>query len=297
MPRKLPFTDMVDLHVHSSASDGVRRPREVVRHAADLGLKALALTDHDTVAGVAEAEAAGKELGVEVIPGVEISAEFEDGACHLCGYWIDPAEPHLAKVLATAQGGRDRRNREILGRLNDLGVALTMDEVVGQAGEEGTVTRAHFARAMLERGLVKSWDEAFDRYLARGAPAFVYRKRVGPEEAIVAIHHAGGLAVLAHPRQLNRSLAHTEETIARLAEAGLDGVETQSPDHSPTLGRHYHEIAERHGLLETGGTDWHGRADSQIRLGTGTGRVSVRYDVVEAMKVRLAVRRAGKNSA
>jgi predicted metal-dependent phosphoesterase TrpH len=289
MARKAPQPDLVDLHVHSSASDGAFPPREVVRQAKEMGLKAIAVTDHDTTAGTAEALAAGREFGIEVIPGVEISAEFEEGACHVLGYFVDPDDVPLGEILLEARTGRDTRNVEILHRLAVLGLPVTMADVTGET-EGGVVTRAHFARALLKRGYVKTWDEAFDKYLSRGKPAYVHRARLGPEEAIRGIRGAGGIAVLAHPRQLNRGVAETGEWIERLAQAGLDGVETQTPDHGANLMRHYQEAAARLGLLETGGTDWHGRADADIVLGLGTGGMMIHYSAVERMRERLAAR-------
>lgn len=292
MTDKVPQPDLVDLHVHSSASDGAYPPREVVERAAEVGLKAVALTDHDTTAGLAEALAAGPDAGIEVIPGVEISGEFEDGACHILGYFIDPDAPGLAGVLRVAREGRERRNDAILKRLNDLGFDLTMDDVTRKQ-TAGTLTRAHFAAAMLEKGYVRNWDEAFETYLGRGKPAFVGRKRVQPADAIAAIREAGGLAALAHPRQLNRSIAETEEWLERFAEAGIEAVEVSSPDHTANYARHYGQMAQRLGLLAIGGTDWHGRADSDIRLGVGRGQLAVHYTAVEQMKARLAARREG----
>ena len=290
MAQTVPQPDLVDLHVHSNASDGAFSPREVVHRAADIGLKAVALTDHDTTAGLAEALAAGPDAGIEVIPGVEISGEFEEGACHILGYFIDPAAAALGRVLETAREGRRRRNAQILERLHDLGFDLTMDDVTRKQ-TAGTLTRAHFAAAMLEKGYVKNWDEAFEKYLGRGKPAFVGRKRVEPAEAVGAIRDAGGLAALAHPRQLNRSVAETEEWLRRFAEAGIEAVEVSSPDHTANYAKHYGEMAQRLGLLAIGGTDWHGRADSDIRLGVGRGQLAIHYTVVEQMKARLAARR------
>ena len=289
MARKSSSTDLVDLHVHSRASDGEYPPREIVRLAKEAGLRAIALTDHDTTAGVAEALAAADEFGVEVIPAVEVSAEFADGACHILGYFIDPSDGSLEAVLEEARAERDRRNRKILERLEALGMPLRMDEVRCHVSA-GVTTRAHFAAALLEKGCVKTWDEAFEKFLGRDKPAYVPRKRVEPAEAIRVIREAGGLASLAHPRQLNRSVAETEAWIARLAECGLEAVETQSPDHSAALAKQYAASAERLGLLETGGTDWHGRNEPSFRLGVGGGAMRVPYELVERMKERLAQR-------
>lgn len=287
--RKAPQPDLVDLHVHSSASDGVCSPRDVVRHAAEVGLKAIALTDHDTVAGVPEAVAAGEAFGVEVVPGAEISTEFEDGACHILGYFFDPQDAPLNQLLRDAREGRAARNEKILERLNGLGLNLSMDDVACRV-TGGTLTRAHFAAAMVEKGYVGTWDEAFDRYLGRGKPAFVPRRRVTPEAAIAAIRGAGGLAALAHPRQLNRGAAETDAWIERLAAAGLEAVETASPDHTANFAARYRAAAERLGLLQVGGTDWHGRDDAGIYLGLGRGAMLVHYDLVQKMKDRLAAR-------
>ena len=292
MVPKAPQPDLVDLHVHSSASDGTCPPREVVRRAAEVGLAAVALTDHDTVAGVAEAIAAGEEFGVEVIPGVEISAQFDDGACHILGYFIDHDDAALGGILTEARDGRTARNRKILRRLNDLGFALTMDDVACRV-PGGTLTRAHFAAAMVEKGYAKSWDEVFDKYLGRGKVAFVDRRRVTPEDAIEAVRGAGGLAALAHPRQLNRGARETDEWIERLADAGLEAVETASPDHTANYARRYRATAERLGLLEVGGTDWHGRSDAGIHLGLGRGTMLIHYRLVQKMKDRLAARGNG----
>ena len=289
MTRIAPQPDLVDLHVHSSVSDGLLAPREVVRHAAEVGLRAIALTDHDTVAGVAEALAAGKVYGVEVIPGVEFSAEFQDGACHILGYFLDHTSHALLDLLHEVLEGRQARNLKILARLNELGMPLTLEEVSNRV-MEGVLTRTHFAAAMVARGFVKSHEEAFDKYLGRRGAAYVGRRRVTPVDAIGAIRSAGGLAALAHPRQLNRSAAETDEWIERLAAAGLEAVETASPDHTPNYARRFKAAAERLGLLKVGGTDWHGRDDTGIHMGLGAGAMTIHYDLVQKMKDRLAAR-------
>lgn len=290
MVRKVSQPDLVDLHVHSSASDGVYTPRAVVQQAAATGLKAIALTDHDTTAGLAEALTAGVEFGIEVIPGVEISTEFEGGACHILGYFVRPETEVLVHVLATAYEGRDRRNRQILERLQALGISLTLDDVTRrQTG--GTLTRAHFAAALVAKGIVANWEEAFARYLGRGKPAFVARKRVEPEVAIRAIREAGGVAALAHPRQLGCSIAETEVWLTRFAQAGLEAVEVSTPDHTANFARHYGQMAERLGLVPTGGTDWHGRDDTNVELGIGRGHMTIHYTVVDQMKARVASRK------
>ena len=292
MAGKVPLADLVDLHVHSRASDGALAPRDVVRMASEIGLRALAVTDHDTVAGVPEALVAGEAFGIEVIPAVEISTEFADGACHVLGYFIDIQDAALGALLAEAREGRERRNAQMLEKLAGLGLPLAMDDVRRHV-TTGVVTRAHFASAMIEKGYVASWEEAFEKYLGRDKAAYVYRKHLDPFEAIRAVRGAGGVSALAHPRQLNRTVEETEQWIAELARAGLDAVETTSPDHGAALGKRYRKIAERLGLLETGGTDWHGHEhNTGFSMGVGRGAIRVRYEVVEKMKERLTARGA-----
>jgi len=295
MHRRVPLPDLVDLHVHSSVSDGIYRPREVVRRAAEVGLKALAISDHDTVAGVPEAVGAGEEFGVEVIPAVEISAEFDGGACHILGYFINPLNEGLRDLSREARRSRAERTVKILERLEALDIPLSLEDVQARS-EDCVTTRAHFASALIEKGYAKTWEEAFAKYLGCGKPAYVYRRRVEPEKIIRVLHGAGGLAVLAHPRQMKRSLAETDEWIAHLADAGLDGIETQSPDHGEDLARHYRAAAERLGLVETGGTDWHGHKTSPLVLGIGHGTMRIPYAVVEKMKERLAGRGTSSSS-
>jgi 3',5'-nucleoside bisphosphate phosphatase len=284
--RKAPLPNLVDLHVHSTASDGTLRPGDLARHAAVVGLRAIALTDHDTVAGVAEAQAAGAEAGIEVIAGVEIGAEFDCGVCHILGYFVNPADAGLADILTEAREGRARRNLQILDRINALGFRMSMADVVGSE-PEAVITRAHFAAAMVAAGYVKKFDEAFQKYLGSGKPAYVHRRHIGPAEAIEAIHRAGGLASLAHPRQLNRGTVETAACIEEFARQGLDAVETTSPDHTSNLARRYREAAAKCGLLETGGTDWHGSGHGGMHLGVGRGQIAILYEIVEKMKERL----------
>ena len=189
--------DRIDLHTHSNCSDGSLSPRELVQLAKKRDLRAIALTDHDTVAGVAEAVAAGKELGVEVVPGVEISAQYPPGTMHILGYCFTPSQPEFLKALKKLQEVRAARNPKIIERLQALGLEITTDEVLNLSS--GQVGRPHIAKALVNRGYVSSIDEAFSRYLQKGAVAYVEKFRFSPREAIALIRGAGGLAVLAHP--------------------------------------------------------------------------------------------------
>lgn len=250
-----------DLHLHSSYSDGSFPPRRVVAEAASRSVSPIALTDHDTVAGIPEALQAGTEMKVEVIPGVELSAQDIDQEIHILGYfirWDDPAFQGMLDVL-----GRRRRERltEIIRRLHRTGVSLTVEEVLQIAGK-GTVGRLHVARALVRCGAVGTVDDAFDRFLAQGRPAYVERTGLTAVEAIVAIRQANGIPVLAHPG--SSRLAN----LGSLIQAGLQGVEVFHPAHTTADVVTLTRLATKHGLLITGGSDCHGLAKGGISLGT-----------------------------
>ena len=246
-----------DLHAHTTASDGDHSPSELVRHAHAQGLHTLAVTDHDTTAGVAEATQEAALLGIELIPGIELSAEFSGGQCHILGLLIDPDNAPLRSRLEHVIRNRNTRNARIIAKLRALGIEITLDEVTSEAG--GTVVaRPHFAKVLIRKGVVPDVKQAFNEYLDRGAKAYVERDRLTPEEAIGLIHGAGGLAILAHPNNMKRSPAETEAEILKLKRAGIDGIEARYNRHTPEDNAHYLELAGRHGLLTSGGSDFHG---------------------------------------
>jgi predicted metal-dependent phosphoesterase TrpH len=258
----------IDLHTHTTASDGSFAPAEVVGMAERAGLAAVGITDHDTTAGVAEALAAAAGLQVEVVPGVELSVNHERlGSLHILGYWIQPDHPGLAGRLEGIRGGRDDRNQKILARLASLGCPLDLSEVQEIAGGE-VVGRPHLAQAMLRHGYVKSTQEAFDLYLARGKPAYMERERMSPEEALDRIRRAGGAAVWAHPGLIGLEEAELEREILALMDAGLSGVETYYPEHSSKTTDLLLKLCGRHGLAPTGGTDFHGEIKPDTKLGS-----------------------------
>jgi predicted metal-dependent phosphoesterase TrpH len=274
----------IDLHVHSTASDGTFRPAEVVRLAKDAGLEAVALTDHDTTDGLAEAVAAGQELGVEVIPGVEISAQFTDDTMHILGYFIDIKSGKLAERLAVLKQARKERNPKIVAKLNALGVAVTMEQVERLSGG-GQVGRPHIARALMESGYVKSMQQAFDIYLKNGGKAYVEKYRFPPAEAMDMIREAGGVPVLAHPFTLGLGSAQALKDLLRdLKALGLAGVEIFYADHTPEQEALYLRLAQELGLLVTGGSDFHGLNKPEIGLGHIRSRNRLTYDLVMALK-------------
>ena len=276
------MADTCDLHAHTTASDGDLTPTELVQLAAEIGLGALAVTDHDTVAGIPEALRAAAEVGIPFAPGVEISAEFEPGTMHILGYFVDHTNVRLLEVLEELRGGRDVRNRKIIRRLNELGLEVTIEEWEAEAGEE-SVGRPQLAKILAEKGYVTDLQEAFDKYLAKGAPAYVDRLRLGPEEAIILIREAGGLTVLAHPPQLEIDDDELESLVARLTRTGLAGIECYYSDHTPEQTAYFLKLAEKYNLLVTGGSDFHGSSKPHIRLGCGAGNLRVPQELFERL--------------
>ncbi len=248
----------VDLHIHSSVSDGVYTPAEVVGKAARAGMTVIALADHDNVDGIAEAlKAAEKTPGLKVIPGVEISTDVPDGEVHMLGYFIDYTHPELLSALAVMRDSRQTRARKMIDKLAVLGFPVDWQRVRELAGD-GTIGRPHIARALLEKGYIATIQEAFTRFLAWGGPAYVGRDKMPPEEAISLIVGAGGLPVLAHPLTSN----NTESLVAGLKESGLAGLEAYYKNYSAGEISALVSLADKYGLIATGGTDYHGLDDN-----------------------------------
>lgn len=250
----------VDLHAHSTASDGSRAPADVVRAAHAIGLAAIALTDHDTVAGIAEASAMGAELGVRVVPGIELSAVEGDAETHILGLHLADTLELETSLVALREMRRSRAVR-IVERLNELGVRVEMAAVLEQAAG-GAIGRPHIARALIAEGWAVDFRDAFDRYLGGGRPAYVAKERLAAVDAIALIHRAGGLAVLAHP-----SHAGSREHVEAFVREGLDGVEVRHPSHSAEDVSRLSALVEHFSLVPSGGSDWHGAADGPRTLG------------------------------
>lgn len=250
----------VDLHTHSTASDGARPPREVVRAARELKLEAIALTDHDTVDGLPDAMDEGRIQGVRVVPGVELSAVEDDSETHVLGLHVQQMH-RLEAQLRNLRAMRLTRAERIVARLNELGVRVTLQDVLVQSGD-GAVGRPHIARALVNEGWATDMRDAFDRYLGNGRAAFVPKDRLSIQEAIAMIHEAGGLAILAHPGQ-----SGTRTRIEALVELGLDGVEVRHPSHNGEDIARLSALVEHFGLVPSGGSDWHGSAEGGRTLG------------------------------
>lgn len=278
------------MHTHTTHSDGSATPEELIELASAKRARAVAVTDHDTVAALVEARAAADRFGIEFVAGIEISAEYSPGTMHILGYCIDDESAALAAKLDELKKAREERNPQIASRLRTLGFDVSYDEVVRLAGNT-VVGRPHFARLMIEKGYVASIQEAFDRFLKKGAAAYVEKARLSPAESIALIHDVGGVAVLAHPYQLKLS-SHEEldQLVGELADLGLDGVEAVYSRHSAAERASYSEIAARNGLLVTGGSDYHGSYKPDIGIVTGLGDLDVPYELLEAVKARAAAR-------
>jgi len=265
-----------DLHLHSSFSDGTYSPEEIVSHAQRYRLKAIALTDHDSVEGCGRAAQACAAAGIEFVAGTELTAEHEGNELHLLGYFIETDNQRLLTQIAKFQAVRQNRIREMVGRLNQLKVPLAAESVFSLANCRSP-GRPHVARALVQAGLCGSLDEAFERFLKRNRPAWVPKFKMAASDAIGLIHHAGGVAVLAHPG-LNR----TDDVIPDLVEAGLDGIECFHTKHSTNTAEHYLQIADRFQLLVSGGSDCHGLSKGKPLIGT----VKVPYQLVAKLKDR-----------
>lgn len=260
----------VDLHMHSTASDGTVAPADVARAVADAGLDGFALTDHDTTQGLAEAEAAARELGLRFLPGAELSANEPGRAVHLLAYGFDVADPGLQAFLSLYREDRERRAREIVELLQAAGAPVTWEDVKLQTGAAAP-TRAHVGRAVVACGAASHINEAFRRYLSRGRPAFVGKEPTPPKVVFDRVHAAGGVVCLAHP---GRTLG--EDDVRRWAGEGLDGVEVVHPANPPAVQSRMSALADELGLLRCGGSDWHG-PDAGRRGVPGWSHVPMRW--------------------
>jgi predicted metal-dependent phosphoesterase TrpH len=276
-----------DLHTHTRASDGWHTPEELVRMAREAGLEAVAVTDHDTVAGVQDALESGRKMGVDVLPGVEISTLHEGVEVHVLGYAMDFEDPVFLRWLQELRNTRDLRNRMIVERLQQLGIDIQLEEVYAKQQKDGNVGRPHIAAVLVEKGIVASVNEAFEEYLGTGKKAYVVPPRISPLEALELIHGAGGVCVLAHP-----GLYKKDDLLKKLIAKGLDGIEVFHPDHTAEDENRYRQMAEECGLLMTGGSDFHGVRDGQAFHGP-LGSRGAETSVVERIREKARARKKG----
>jgi 3',5'-nucleoside bisphosphate phosphatase len=278
----------IDLHIHSTASDGSLRPSEILALAQKLNIAAISITDHDTLEGSINALSCGIPPSVKFLTGVEIGADPPDsfslsGSFHILGYAVGVHHPDLNQTLSKLKKSRENRNPRILKLLSGLGIEITFDELRNLA-EDSQLGRPHIASLMVKKGYVPSIDAAFDQYLGHGKPAYVDRFRFGCEDTIRIILDAGGIPVLAHPMLLGiKQKDIFEDLIAVLTEMGMRGIEVYYPEHTRDLVAYYNRLAHRHDLLITGGTDFHGDIKPEIKMGSGTGDLYIPYELYEKL--------------
>ena len=274
---------LIDLHTHSVCSDGSMTPRELVAHAKKEGIAAIALSDHDCLDGIRDAMDEGKKLGVEVIPAIEFSV-VSDTETHILGYFIDPETDAMKDAMQRIFAAREYRARVTLEKLNELGLPITVEEVQRVAGG-ALLCRAHYARVLMDKGLVPSVKEAFDKYLANGRPAYCGHQAITAEEAIDLIHKAGGIAFVAHLHLIRLSDEELYAFLTRLKAAGLDGIEGYYTEYTPEMQEKFQRIARELGLQISGGTDFHAAMKPHIAIGRGTGNLEIPYEVLENLKI------------
>lgn len=273
--------DTIDLHTHSTFSDGTFTPLQLVKYAEEKGLKAFALTDHDTTEGVKEAKSI--ETNVEVISGVEISTRYDKKEIHIVGLYVNENDADLNKQLKYYREKRVTRNFEILEKLNSLGVDITIDDVKESCTGD-VISRAHIAKALVSKGFVGSYTEAFDRYLGDNKCAYVPRETLNYEESMELITKAGGVPVLAHPLLYKMSDTNLENMMVKLRQKGLKAVEVYYSTHSNSDTQHIMAMANRVGLIYSGGSDFHGATKPKIDMGTGMGKLAVPYKILEKIR-------------
>lgn len=284
----------VDLHTHSTASDGTLTPTALMQAAAHAGLAGIALTDHDTGNGLKEAAAEAARLGLRFVPGIEISADYPavPGACHILGHFIDPDAAGLKDMSRLLLEARNARNPRIIARLNELGCRVSMEQVEAIArrhvpdGKPLVIGRPHMAQALIDAGCVSSIKQAFDVYLGEGGSAYFPKERLTPRQSIECIHNAGGLATLAHPVQMKLDGPQTQTIVGFLRDAGLDGIEVWHADHGERERGFYRELARRYELVATGGSDFHGHNKADIALGRGKNNVRVPVEILDRLEAR-----------
>ena len=273
----------IDLHIHTNASDGTDAPAEAVEKARTLGLEAIALTDHDTVSGVAEAVRAGEQLGVEVVPGIEVSSDYRDNNIHVLGYFIDPEADALRQVMDWIRVERIARNEYVVNKMADDGFDISMEEL-RRMYPDAVLGRPHMAEFLVKKGYVSSIREGFARYLGEGKKYYLPKRRISLARAVDTILASGGLAVLAHPLQYRYPLEEVVEMIEYARSLGVKALECYYSEHSPEDERWLLARAEEYGLGVSGGSDYHGTRKTHIAMGRGMGNLAIPRRVLDELK-------------
>lgn len=273
----------IDLHTHTTASDGTDTPSMLVQHALQCNLSAIAITDHDTVDGVNEGVNAAQNTPLTVIPGIELSCQYKNKEIHMLGYFIDINDKAFLNKLEQLKQGREQRNEQMRQKLEQHGMSLTMEQIQNY-NPNTVITRAHFARALVEAGYIKTKDEAFSKYIGDDCPCYVEKPDFSPEDAIKLVRQAGGVAVLAHPLLYKLGYKELEEMIGNLKDHGLTGVEVYHSSHNISNSGTLRELIRPYDLLPTGGSDYHGNNKQNVRLGTGYGGMRVSHVLLDDLK-------------
>ena len=267
----------VDLHIHTNYSDGFHSPEEIIVKAKNHGFEAISITDHDNLSGIKEATEKGDEIGIEVIPGVEISSDIKDREIHILGYFVETESVELERYLNFFREERLKRAVRIVNKLNLLGLSISIDDVMEKA-KNSAVGRPHIAQAMMEKGLTSNFYEAFNKYIGNNGPAYEKKVHISPQSAFKIINDAGGLSFIAHPGYMEESL------LKELIDEGVDGIEVIHSSHSQQQVKFYRGIVNEYFLLESGGSDFHGgKREDDKNFGT----YFTKYSVIEAMRKRL----------
>lgn len=273
----------VDLHVHSTYSDGTLTPDELVILAKKQGLSAMALTDHDTIVGVEEAIVAGKKYNLEIVPGIELSSVYGTKEIHILGLYVDYKDEAFNAALENLREIRNERNLKIIAKFKDIGIEISFDEMKQLYGN-AVITRAHFADYLLAHGYIKSRSEAFDRYIGENGPCYMPREKLTPEQTIHLITQAGGIAILAHPTLYHLGDTEMNKLLSYLCRAGLKGIEAIYSTYTMGEEIQMRKLARENHLIISGGSDYHGANKPYLNLGTGRGHLAVPYDVLDNIK-------------
>ncbi|MBP3888653.1 MAG: PHP domain-containing protein [Cellulosilyticum sp.] len=280
---------LIDLHVHSTASDGTLTPSELAVYAHTKGLSAIALTDHDTISGIEECMQKGHEIGLTVIPGIEFSADHYGKEVHILGYYINPKDETLSAQLEDLIVARSKRNEMVLQKLSEVGCPLELEDLISAAGKDAVITRAHIAKALLNKGYIKERSEAFSKYIGEGKPCFVPKARFTTNQCIKLIHQAGGVAVLAHPMLYGYNRSEITQLIKGMKAAGLDGVECLYSTHTKEDTHHLLQVCSHLNLLPTGGSDFHGTNKPNLDLGCGYGQLAIPFKLLASIQQHLGL--------
>lgn len=285
----------VDFHMHTTHSDGTYSPEELMRACRDKNLVCVSVTDHDTMSSFEVCESEAQKLGIELVSGIEISAVFEPGTMHILGYFLDPNHPELKTAIEDIQQVRRDRNLSMIRKLNEAGIDITLEEVLKEAlgdvsADIKQIGRPHFAKVLVKKKAVKSSQEAFQKYLGKGCAAYLDTQKLTPEEAVYLINRAGGIASIAHPKQMKMDDNSLEKEIKKLADLGLGGLEVYNSCQDIEENAVYLKMAKRYNLVPTGGSDFHGDSKPGVKLGFAGAGIQMGYEMVEALREKIGKR-------